>query len=142
MEMSRIILDRKVRKGEYYGMRKSDYPKEAISMGQKVRKKRMDLGLSLDDLAKMTGITGSYLSRIEADKQHPAPEIAASIAKALNEDVFDYFMGSIAEMAIKAFDKCPKESQLNLAKKMAIKLKAKNLDFATAYKKLVTGQSL
>lgn len=95
-------------------MRKSEYPKEAKTLGQKIRKKRMDLGLSLDEIAEKVGVTGGYLSRIESDIQIPSPEIAAGIAKVLEENVRDYFMESIVDLAQKAIEKCPKDSQEDL----------------------------
>ena len=64
-------------------MRKSKYPEIANTLGQKIRKKRMDLGKSLLDVAGKADITESYLSRIEADKQVPLPEVAEQLEKVL-----------------------------------------------------------
>ena len=71
-------------------MRKSKYPEIANTLGQKIRKKRMDLGLSLVDVAKKAEITEGYLSRIEADKQRPLAEIAELLEKALGVGAGEY----------------------------------------------------
>ncbi|PIQ90217.1 MAG: hypothetical protein COV71_05865 [Candidatus Omnitrophica bacterium CG11_big_fil_rev_8_21_14_0_20_41_12] len=64
-------------------MRKSEYPKEAKTLGQKIRKARMDLGYSLSYVKGKVGITESFLSRIEADKQLPSPPVFSNIVKTL-----------------------------------------------------------
>ena len=64
-------------------MRKSEYPESPKTLGQIIRKKRMDSKLSLLQVAKKAGLTEGYLSRIEADKQVPAPEIMEAIGKFL-----------------------------------------------------------
>ena len=65
-------------------MRKSEYPKEAKTLGQKIRKARMDLRHPLSYVAEKAHITESFLSRIEADKQLPSPPVFMDIAQALN----------------------------------------------------------
>ena len=75
-------------------MRKSEYPKTPDTLGKKIRKKRMDLGLTLLEIAKQVGITESYLSRIEADKQIPTMFVTIKIAKILNEDLNNYLQTS------------------------------------------------
>ncbi|MBF0478286.1 MAG: helix-turn-helix transcriptional regulator [Candidatus Omnitrophica bacterium] len=66
-------------------MRKSDYPKDVKTMGQRIRKIRMDKGLSLLEVAKQVGITEGYLSRLEASKQKPSYPIAISLANVLDD---------------------------------------------------------
>ena len=73
-------------------MRKSEYPKEDKTLGQKIRKKRMDLEKSLKEIAKLADITESYLSRIEADQKVPSADVAEKIANALNVDPMEYKM--------------------------------------------------
>ena len=82
-------------------MRKSEYPKEAKTTGQKIRKKRMDLGRTLLDVAKEVEITEGYLSRIETDKQAPTPKVGLRILKALNEELSDYPSWMIFGLLIK-----------------------------------------
>lgn len=71
-------------------MRKSEYPKDTETLGKRIRKKRMDLGKSLLEVAKASGITEGYLSRIEADKQMPGPKVAHIIADVLDDNPYDY----------------------------------------------------
>lgn len=65
-------------------MRKSEYPKRAKTLGQEIRKVRMDLRCSLSEVSRKVGVTESFLSRIEADKQLPSPPVFSNIAKILN----------------------------------------------------------
>ncbi len=76
-------------------MRKSEYPKEAKTLGQRIRKKRMDLGYTLLEVAKAAQISEGYLSRIEADKQIPNSLVATRLAKKLEDDVNFYLMASL-----------------------------------------------
>ena len=100
-------------------MRKSEYPAEAKTLGQKIRRKRMDLGLSLLEVAQKVGISEGYLSRIEAGKQTPIPELAGKIAKELNENIKDYtttaFLDAQANQLIKIYKKSPEFSIENLS---------------------------
>ena len=82
--MSRKILDNKVRKGHYGFMRKSAYPKSPKTLGQIIRKTRMDSKKSLLEVAEVAQMSEGYLSRIEADKQTPTLEMMDAIAKALH----------------------------------------------------------
>ncbi len=75
---------------DYIGMRKSEYPKEVKTLGEKVRKRRMDLRLSLLEVSNKADITEGYLSRIEANKQIPLPSVAEKIAYVLNDNPVDY----------------------------------------------------
>jgi transcriptional regulator with XRE-family HTH domain len=97
-------------------MRKSEYPKEDKTLGQKIRKKRMDLGKPLKEIADKADITESYLSRIEADQKVPSAEVAGEIAKALNVAPEEYYPFLISNslsttFAQSSFDK---NSSLNL----------------------------
>lgn len=71
-------------------MRKSEYPKNPKTLGEMIRKARMDLKLSLLDVANKANLSEGYLSRIEADKQVPNLQAMDHIAKALKMDPTSY----------------------------------------------------
>jgi DNA-binding XRE family transcriptional regulator len=58
----------------------SDNP--ASHFGRQLKKERVESGLSLPELAKITGIDGGHLSRIENGKRPPTEKIAAACDKA------------------------------------------------------------
>lgn len=56
--------------------------------GKKIRDLRMKKGMSLTELAKLSGISKSYLSFIERGKQtNPSIEVIEKISKALSVDL-------------------------------------------------------
>lgn len=75
-------------------MRKSNYPKNPITFGQKIRKSRMDKGLKLFDVSQRCEITEGYLSRVENDKQLPKMRAMLDIMRwsGLKTNDFDYFI--------------------------------------------------
>ena len=71
--------------------KKSEYPKDTKTLGAMIRKKRMDLGMSLAKVSeKITTKNGkmseSYLSRIEENQKTPSYEVAVQLANTLNID--------------------------------------------------------
>lgn len=62
-----------------------------IIFGLKVKQLRSDKGISLTDLAAVTGISVSYLNEIEKGKKHPKPSKTAIIADALGVS-YDYLV--------------------------------------------------
>jgi transcriptional regulator with XRE-family HTH domain len=65
-------------------MAKSQYPIDAKTLGEKIRKNRMDRNWTLLKVAKIVGISESYLARIEADKQIPSVGDFNKISTALD----------------------------------------------------------
>lgn len=59
-------------------------------VGERMRARRKELGLSLDELAARTGLTGSFLSLIERDINNPSLDSLYRIAGALDVPPF-YF---------------------------------------------------
>lgn len=55
---------------------------------KEIRKKR---GISLDELALMTGISKSHLNYIEKNEKDPSLTISIRITKALNIDIKDFY---------------------------------------------------
>ncbi len=64
---------------------------ENISIGQKIRKRRSDFGLSLRDLAKKTNLTASFLSQIERGIISPSLNSLRKISEALEVPLM-YFL--------------------------------------------------
>lgn len=60
------------------------------SFGRRIRARRRELGLSLEDLAQRTGLTASFLSLVERDISNPSLESLRHIAEALGVPPF-YF---------------------------------------------------
>lgn len=60
-----------------------------MTLGQKIKYKRQDLGLCQDELAKLTGITQSQICKIETNKSKPSFEVLVAISKVLKCSV-DY----------------------------------------------------
>lgn len=53
------------------------------SLGQRLKKERLALGLTQRDLADAVGITVPYMSKIEAGKETPTDEKIAKLAEVL-----------------------------------------------------------
>lgn len=56
---------------------------EPVSLGQRVRGRRLELGLTQRDVADAVGITVPYMSKIEAGKETPTEEKIARLAATL-----------------------------------------------------------
>ena len=54
------------------------------TLGGRIRERRVELGLSLRELARRRDITPSYLSDIENDRRVPAEEVLRAIGKELD----------------------------------------------------------
>lgn len=54
-----------------------------MSLGERIKKRRLELNMSTNDLVKEVGITQSYVSEIENNKKVPTVEVLQKIAKAL-----------------------------------------------------------
>lgn len=61
-------------------------------LGEKIRNKRMELGMSLKDLAEKTGLTSGCLSQIERNVSDPSIATLRKIANTLNVAVFYFLM--------------------------------------------------
>lgn len=56
-----------------------------------LRKIKKEKNMSLDELAKLTGISKAHLSYIERNEKEPTISILCMIAKALNVSILDLF---------------------------------------------------
>lgn len=59
---------------------------EPVSLGQRIKKERLALGMTQRDLAEAIGITVPYMSKIEASKETPTDEKLVRIAEILRLD--------------------------------------------------------
>lgn len=57
---------------------------ESITIGKKIRKRRIDFGFSLRDLAGITSLTASFISQIERGVANPSLNSLRKIAEALD----------------------------------------------------------
>jgi len=62
---------------------------DSLNIGQKVRKFRKQSTLSLDQLARLSGVSKAMLSQIEQNKTNPTVAVIWKIAKALNVGIAD-----------------------------------------------------
>jgi transcriptional regulator with XRE-family HTH domain len=61
------------------------------SMGGRIRKRRLQLGMTLADLAGASGLTKSFVSQIERGRNSPSIATLRAIAGALDVPVFYFF---------------------------------------------------
>ncbi len=90
----------------------------ASHFGRQLKKERLARGLSLPDLAKITGIDGGHLSRIENAKRPPTEKVAAACDKAFPERkgwFTEYFHDLQAWSEVPAWFKPWSEHELNSA---------------------------
>jgi len=59
-------------------------------IGQKIKEKRLEQGLSLRDLGELTGLTASFLSQIENGQTEPSISSLQKIATALKVAMFTF----------------------------------------------------
>lgn len=62
-----------------------------IKLGAKIKKNRLEKGMTLDELALKIGITKSYLSKIENNKSQPILSTLVKIASSLKINISDLF---------------------------------------------------
>ena len=60
-------------------------------VGEGVRAKRLQLGLTLEDLAELSGLHASYIGQIERDEKKASLKTVAVLAKALGVPVGGLF---------------------------------------------------
>ncbi|MFH0916198.1 MAG: helix-turn-helix domain-containing protein [bacterium] len=60
-------------------------------MGARIRRRRMQLGMTLHDLAETSGLTKSFVSQIERGRNSPSISTLRSVAAALEVPMFYFF---------------------------------------------------
>jgi len=54
-----------------------------MTLGQRIRARRLELGITLRELARRVGVSAPYLTDLEAGHRHPSPDVLVRIAEAL-----------------------------------------------------------
>ncbi|MCL7454197.1 MAG: helix-turn-helix domain-containing protein, partial [Anaerolineae bacterium] len=63
-----------------------------MQLGNRLRARRQELGLSLRELAERVGLTASFLSQIERDLASPSIESLRKISDALEVPIFHFLI--------------------------------------------------
>lgn len=63
-----------------------------MELGQRIRARRQELGLSLRELAEHVGLTASFLSQLERDLASPSIESLRKISDALEVPIFHFLI--------------------------------------------------
>jgi transcriptional regulator with XRE-family HTH domain len=63
-----------------------------MQLGQRVKERRLELGLSLRELAERTGLTASFLSQVERDLASPSIDSLRKISEALEVPMFRFLV--------------------------------------------------
>ncbi|MDD5145199.1 MAG: helix-turn-helix transcriptional regulator [Candidatus Pacebacteria bacterium] len=61
------------------------------SLGNKIQKRRKEIGLTQEELAFKVGISRVYIGYIEQGRYAPSLEVLQKIARALNTPISDFF---------------------------------------------------
>ncbi|MCA9935547.1 MAG: helix-turn-helix transcriptional regulator [Ardenticatenaceae bacterium] len=75
-----------------------------MKIGERIRTRRKELGLSLRELGEQTEVSASFLSQVENDQVSPSLNSLQSIAKALQVPMF-YFLNDVQGGEIVRADK-------------------------------------
>ncbi len=70
-------------------------------LGNKIRQKRIDLGLNISDLADKSGLSPSLISQVERNKVTPSINNVVKIATALNSTMAEFFEEEDAKFSLK-----------------------------------------
>jgi transcriptional regulator with XRE-family HTH domain len=54
-----------------------------MTLGQRIRARRLELAITLRELARRVGVSAPYLTDLEAGRRHPSPEVLGRMAEAL-----------------------------------------------------------
>jgi transcriptional regulator with XRE-family HTH domain len=71
-----------------------------MELGNRLRARRQELGLSLRELAERVGLTASFLSQIERDLASPSIESLRKISDALEVPIFSFLIESDAKSPV------------------------------------------
>jgi len=63
-----------------------------MQLGQRVKERRLELGLSLRELAERTDLTASFLSQVERELASPSIESLRRISRALDVPMFRFLV--------------------------------------------------
>lgn len=72
-------------------MKKVQITEATNSLANAIRHYREEKGLSIRDLSKITGISVSYISRLESgEKRRPTVQVVKILSNALEVELYDY----------------------------------------------------
>jgi transcriptional regulator with XRE-family HTH domain len=54
-----------------------------MTLGERIRERRLELGITLREFARRVDVSAPYLTDLEAGRRNPGPEVLARIAGAL-----------------------------------------------------------
>jgi transcriptional regulator with XRE-family HTH domain len=83
-----------------------------MTLGQRIRDRRTDIGLTQDSLATKLGVTSQHISAIENDKRAPSLEFLLKLAKALNVTT-DYLLSGEAAIVTPTISAIKADSKLS-----------------------------
>ena len=76
------------------------------NLGEKINKKRKELGWSLDELARKSNVSKAYLSQLEnGDSESPSAKILYNIAMALGTSIADLLGKKLSPVEVDAIPK-------------------------------------
>ena len=70
-------------------------------IGDRIKKRRSELGLSLNDLANVINMTAGYLSRVENNKMSPSLDALQAIAQALQVPMFHFLNSGPKDLIVR-----------------------------------------
>ena len=75
---------------------------EIILVGERIKKRRTELGFSLKELADAINMTAGYLSRVENNKTSPSLDALQAISQALQVPMFHFLSSGPRDMIVRA----------------------------------------
>jgi len=70
--------------------------------GERIRRRRQELGLTLRELSRQAGVSPGYLSRIENEQASPSLDTLQAVATALDVPMFYFLDSAPAEPVVRA----------------------------------------
>jgi transcriptional regulator with XRE-family HTH domain len=87
-------------------MKTTSSPRRRPLVGSRIRRRRVDRGLTLARVAELSGLNIGYLSQVENDKASPSLETLASLAAALDVPIAWFLLDtSVAPRLVRASDR-------------------------------------
>ncbi len=68
---------------------------ENVTLGEQIRARRIELNLGVRELARMTGLSATFVSKLEHGKANPTLDTLRNIANALNTPLFRLLVGTV-----------------------------------------------
>jgi len=97
-----------------------------MSIGKRIRKRRQELKLTQEDLARALGLTPQHISGIEQDKRSPSLSSLAKLAEELGVTV-DYLATGKESVIVNAIPAIKADKKLSLEAKKALVALVKEL---------------